>query len=93
MKNTDKNTQVPQSLKTAVMCSFFKNCYRIVDDNHAGFEVQVKKWFWPFYVQKKKYGCINTFSSIERAKDWIKEGCPKEIELKYGKVVYWQNCT
>lgn len=46
--------------------------YRIVRDNYAGYEVQQWRIFWPFWVQLTGCGVgINTFSSVERAIDFI----------------------
>lgn len=43
--------------------------YRIVRDHYAGYEVQVRRWWWPFWVQA---GFCNTHSSVERAEEWAK---------------------
>ena len=70
----------------------FKDCYRIVNDNYRGYEVQVKRWFFPFsWFTKEKKCRTNTFSSIEQAKEWIEKGCPRDIKIKAGSVVYWKN--
>jgi hypothetical protein len=45
-----------------------KNKYRIVTDKYAGYEVQVKKWFWPFWVETFP---IDSFHSVERAEKHI----------------------
>jgi len=37
--------------------------YRIVPDNYLGYEVQVKKWYWPFWHMP----FINTNVSIRQA--------------------------
>lgn len=45
-----------------------KNRYRVVTDAYAGYEAQVKYWWFPFcYFQIG----INTFPSIERAQQFI----------------------
>lgn len=41
--------------------------YRIVRDGYLGYEVQVWRWYWPFWVQPY----TNTHSSIERAEIMI----------------------
>lgn len=46
----------------------FKTKYRIVTDKYAGYEAQVKYWYWPFWVML--YGC-NTSLTIERAEGLI----------------------
>ena len=82
-------------VKPCVSSSFFKSCYRIIDDDYSGYEVQKWRWWFPFWVQKNKYGCINTFSQIEDAKQWIKDGCPKEkLQKLHSKkrTVFWKNC-
>jgi hypothetical protein len=46
-----------------------KNRYRIVTDKYLGYEVQVKKWYWPFWVQ---CNLVNTHNTLERAKEYLK---------------------
>lgn len=43
--------------------------YRIVRDNWLGFEVQSRRWWWPFWSQ----GVTNTHSSIEEAERYANE--------------------
>lgn len=40
-----------------------KNEYRIVEDNYAGFEVQIRRWWFPMWRQVG----VNTHSTLERA--------------------------
>jgi len=56
-----------------------KKCYRIVRDIFAGYEVQVKKrfLFFTWWWQCNQQGGINTFLTIDRAKQWIEDGLPK----------------
>ena len=42
--------------------------FRIVTDNYSGYEAQIWRWYWPFWVQ---IGGINTWRSIEDAKAFI----------------------
>jgi hypothetical protein len=42
----------------------FKPKYRIVKDLYRGYEVQIKRFFFPIWVQA---GFSNTFSTIEDA--------------------------
>lgn len=73
-----------------------KNCYRIVRDKF-GYEVQkkCKFLFWYFWRQEtyyNQYKYINTFDSIELAKNWIDNGLPKhDIIIK--KVVWQSDCN
>lgn len=39
---------------------------RIVRDNFAGYEVQVRCWYWPFWEMK----VCNTHSSVEKAEEY-----------------------
>lgn len=41
--------------------------YRIVTDDYSGFEVQVKRWWIPFWWQ---CDVINTFSTLESAEKY-----------------------
>jgi len=65
-----------------------KKCYRIILDEHAGYEVQIWRIWFPFWVQKHHVGHINTFSTIVHAKAWIEKGCPKEST----KIVVYKTC-
>jgi|1_EtaG_2_1085319.scaffolds.fasta_scaffold09574_2 hypothetical protein len=58
-------------------------CLRIVTDRFAGYEVQKKKTFlfWRWWSQCEKCGIINTFASIEKAKEWINNGMIKDEEI------------
>jgi len=49
----------------------FKNSYRIITDNYNGYEVQIRRWFFPFWVQIGEQGFTNTNPSIESAKQLI----------------------
>lgn len=44
--------------------------YRIVTDNFAGFEVQIRTWWWPFWTQ---CDFINTRPSVESAEQFAIE--------------------
>lgn len=46
------------------------NKYRIVTDNFAGYEVQCKRWWWPFWIQ---CGYTNTHRTIEAANFYAQE--------------------
>ncbi len=66
-----------------------KNCYRIVSDDFRGFEVQIKRWWFPFWVQKHHYPySVNTFGSLDEAKKWITDGFPKGKSLEERKIFY-----
>ena len=45
----------------------FKKRYRIVTDRYLGYEVQVKNWWWPWWVMP----FTNTQHTIERAKELV----------------------
>jgi hypothetical protein len=47
----------------------FKNKYRVVTDQHLGFECQKRLWYWPFWFQMNY---SNTHPTVERAKEYIK---------------------
>ena len=47
--------------------------YRVVTDAYLGFEVQVWRWWWPFWMQcQTENGPSNTWSSLERAEEFAK---------------------
>jgi hypothetical protein len=51
--------------------------YRIVRDNFCGYEVQVRRWWWPFWIQA---GFANTHSSVERAEAWAESHARKTVK-------------
>jgi hypothetical protein len=55
--------------------------YRIVEDRYAGYEVQIRRWWWPFWVQA---GFCNTHSTAERAEQWINRRAGRVV--KEGRV-------
>ena len=64
-----------------------KTKYRIVTDRYAGFECQVWRWWWPFWVQMSgRNGMIaNTHGSIDAAKEFIKS---RKNRVKIGDEVW-----
>jgi hypothetical protein len=53
--------------------------YRIVTDAFCGFEVQIRSWWWPFWVEAD---FCNTFSTIEAAERFAEHharGCVKYL--------------
>ena len=51
--------------------------YRIVRDNYAGFEVQRRTWWWPFW---RMAGFSNTHLSVERAEAWAANHAQAEVK-------------
>lgn len=53
--------------------------YRIVRDDFAGFEVQQRRWWWPFWTQ---CGFTNTHLTVEAAERYAENharGCVKYL--------------
>lgn len=55
-----------------------KNKYRIVTDNYRGYAAEVKRWWWPLWVQLPSLGSdervrfsTNTCGSVEEARALI----------------------
>lgn len=46
---------------------FFAPAYRIITDDYAGYEVQIKRWWSPFFIQIG----INTHSSVTHCQQFI----------------------
>ena len=65
-----------------------KRQYRIVTDSYAGFEVQKRLWYYPFWfeINDQNSFIANTHFSIEKAEELIK------IDKNKGKVVKTFNC-
>jgi len=61
----------------------FKTRYRIVTDRYLGYEVQSRRWWFPFWIQcsDDRYYCANTHHSVDAAKAFI------ERRLTQNKVV------
>lgn len=51
--------------------------YRIVRDTWAGYEVQIRRWWWPFWMQA---GFSNTHGSLEAAERWAAAHAQGEIK-------------
>lgn len=47
-----------------------KNKFRIVTDRYAGYEVQTKKWWFPFWIMA---GGTNTHPSLESAQRYAEK--------------------
>lgn len=64
---------------------------RIVTDKWLGYEVQLKHWWWPFWLQApSKNGPCNTHESITHAEYFIKNklwGKPEKFVSKVIKTV------
>ena len=56
-----------------------KTRYRIVKDNYCGYEVQVWRWYFPFW---KQLGFCNTHPSVEKARQYI-EGLSNQVVEYY----------
>jgi hypothetical protein len=48
--------------------NLFKTKYRIVTDSYLGYEVQSKRWWFPFWIQT---GLGNTHRTIDSARSYI----------------------
>lgn len=57
-----------------------KNKYRVARDNYAGFEAQVKYWYFPFYWFEVNF--VNTRCTLDGSIAVI------ESHKKKGKIVY-----
>ena len=57
----------------------FRTRYRIVTDAYAGFEIQFRYWWMPFWMQ---LDIINTYSTLEAAEDHIKRRTHKKVVVK-----------
>ncbi len=56
-----------------------KNEYRIVSDSYNGYEVQIKRWWFPIWWQIG----INTFHSMELAVMFAEHHAKEHGALKY----------
>jgi len=71
----------------------FKIKYRIVKDNYCEYEVQSKRWWWPFWVQCTSFNengrsySINTFDTIDESKKFIKLKKNKKLYKKTQKKI------
>ena len=54
-----------------------KTRYRIVRDSYAGYEVQVWRWWFPFWRQ---VGFCNTHPTPERAEDWLRRRAQEPVK-------------
>jgi len=56
----------------------------VIDENDD-YEVQIRRWWYPSWIQCNYYDMVNAFSTITEAENWIYNGRPK-LKLK-GKTV------
>lgn len=61
---------------------------RIVTDSYGGFEVQVWRWWWPFWVQ---FGGINTHRSLESARLYARRIAELSLQTSPSRVVEYLN--
>lgn len=55
--------------------------FRIVRDSFAGYEVQAKKWWWPFWYQcGGRFNSTNTHKTIEQARAFAFNYAGDEVE-------------
>lgn len=66
----------------------FKTKWRVVSDKYAGYEIQKKVWFWPFWMQTDRYGNAGGVNSFIRLADAM--SCIEKIKKRkdIGKVVW-----
>lgn len=53
------------------------NKYRIVKDNYSGYEVQIKRWWFPIWLQ---VGLSNTHRTIEDAEAFVEGSCSRAVK-------------
>lgn len=53
--------------------------YRIVRDTYNGYEVQSRRWWWPFWVQ----GRTNSHQTIAQAEYYAKQLAENKNAVKY----------
>lgn len=57
--------------------------YRICTDAYAGYEVQWKRWYWPFWTSTGVGGRLtNTFATVEKAEEFARKGTGESV-VKY----------
>ena len=54
--------------------------YRIVRDSYCGYEVQVWRWWFPFWLQ---CGFVNTHATIEAAEAYARRKVSGRAVVKY----------
>ena len=57
--------------------------YRIVTDRWNGFEVQVWRWWWPFWEMP----AVNTSASPRQAKEWLERHLSRKTTQFQSQVV------
>lgn len=66
---------------------WFSNKFRIVTDDFNGYEVQIKRFWFPFWFECWQTGIVNSFTSVEKAEQWVNNKRPKAIKESKSKVV------
>lgn len=57
--------------------------YRIVADSYLGFEVQIRRWWWPFWAE---VGLCNTHSTLEKAEAYALHHANNFVLKNLGKL-------
>jgi hypothetical protein len=57
--------------------------FRIVRDRFCGYEVQIRRWWWPFWVQA---GWVNSHTSIEKAEEWARGYSQRFVVKRLGRL-------
>jgi len=66
----------------------YKNKYRIISDNFCGYEVQIRYWFFPIWLQCFEFPFnTNTHKSLEDAKEFMEQ---HRNGTKRKKHIYYQ---
>jgi hypothetical protein len=58
---------------------YFSNKIKIVIDEYNKFEIQIKRWWFPFWIKCWKNRIVNSFNSLDDVKKWIQNGRKKDI--------------
>ena len=69
LNNSNFKTQKEFLCRNDTTNNWFTPKFRIITNNYNQYEVQIKRWWFPFWVQ---YGIANSFSNIEKAKELVR---------------------
>jgi len=59
-----------------IYSALFKDHYRIVEDTYLGYEVQKKRWWFPFWLE---INFANTHTTLEKAKEYLEKSKQKVV--------------
>lgn len=76
MTTEDSMTAVAVPAQVTARPNWTHHEYRIVCDGCLGYEVQIRRWWWPFWIQPR----VNTHTCVESAEAWARAHACEQVK-------------